>query len=41
MITANYARKMSTIYKWLIGHAESGVDKDGGHIGLVGVNISF
>ena len=27
--------------KWLIGHAESGVDKDGGHIGLIGENISL
>ena len=25
--------------KWLIGHSESGVDKDGGFIGLVGENI--
>lgn len=27
--------------KWLIGHAESGVDKNGGHIGLIGENISL
>lgn len=27
--------------KWLIGHSESGVDKDGGFIGLVGENISL
>ncbi len=27
--------------KWLIGHAESGVDKDGGFIGLVGVNTKL
>ncbi len=27
------------VNKWLIGHAESGVDKDGGFIGLVGKNI--
>lgn len=27
--------------KWLIGHAESGVDKDGGFIGLVGENTTL
>lgn len=27
--------------KWLIGHSESGVDKDGGFIGLIGENISL
>lgn len=27
------------VNKWLIGHSESGVDKDGGFIGLVGKNI--
>ncbi len=27
--------------KWLIGHAESGVDKDGGFIGLIGINTKL
>ena len=27
--------------KWLIGHSESGVDKDGGFIGLVGENTTL
>lgn len=27
--------------KWLIGHAESGIDKDGGFIGLVGENTTL
>lgn len=27
--------------KWLIGHSESGMDKDGGFIGLVGENTSL
>lgn len=29
------------VNKWLIGHKESGVDKDGGYIGLVGKNITL
>lgn len=29
------------VNKWLIGHSESGVDKDGGFIGLVGENITL
>ena len=27
--------------KWLIGHSESGVDKDGGFIGLIGENTTI
>lgn len=27
--------------KWLIAHAESGLDKDGAHIGLIGENIAL
>ena len=27
--------------KWLIGHSESGVDKDGGFIGLIGENTQL
>lgn len=29
------------VNKWLIGHSESGVDKDGGFIGLVGENTTL
>lgn len=29
------------VNKWLIGHKDSGVDKDGGFIGLVGENITL
>ena len=29
------------VNKWLIGHQDSGVDKDGGFIGLVGENITL
>ena len=29
------------VNKWLIGHKDSGVDKDGGYIGLIGENITL
>lgn len=29
------------VNKWLIGHSESGVDKDGGFIGLIGENTTL
>lgn len=37
----NEAKLLFARNKWLIAHAESGLDKDGGFVGLVGENITL